>query len=441
MVTIKGKGIGAITDVNGHYTLNVNKSDILVFTYVGMTDKEVVVGENSRIDVVMEIKANQVDEIVVVGYGVQRKASVVGAISQVNSQELQQTGGVTSVSAALNGLVPGLVTIAASGKPGQENASILIRGVSTWNDTSPLILIDGVERDMNDIDINEVETISVLKDASATAVYGVRGGNGVVLITTKRGTEGKISFNVYGNATLKSVSRVPTLLDSYNGRIVRNFAIENQLGIRPELWEYMTTKIELQHFRDQDMPYRYPNVDWQSEMMKDFCWSQKYGVDLSGGTKFVKYFGSVSYIYDGDILRTQNLGQGYVPKNDYNRINVRSNFDFQLTKSTVLSADIDVAVGMENTMGAPPAVTWKGMWRKAPDEYPARYEDGTFGNNTNLTDTQNTVEVMNFSGANKQTRTDANASFRLKQGLDFITKGLSLNGNLSFRNYFTTTGA
>lgn len=439
-VVVVGTTRGVSTDLLGAYTIEVRRGESLRFSYLGMTDQTIAVHAQKTIDVTLQSEALNVEQVVVVGYGVQKKESVVGAITQVKGERLQSTGGMTSLSSALNGLVPGLTALSSSGKPGEEEAQILIRGMSSWTSSAPLILVDGIERRMEDVDVNEIESMSVLKDASATAVYGVRGGNGVILITTKRGVEGKMSLNVYAHTTLKTISKIPTLLSSYEGRVARNFAVENALGAKPELWSYITTMNELKKFRSGSDPYLYPNVDWQSETLKKFAWSHKAGVDISGGTKFVKYYGFLSYLYDGDILRGRDFGQGYVPKNDFQRINVRSNFDFQITPSTVVSADIDVVVGQERTVGANATTLWKGVWRKAPDEYPVRYEDGTFGNDKAKTDTENTVEVLNYSGQNVEVRTDANASLKLKQNLGMLVKGLSLNAIANFRNYYTSTG-
>ena len=439
-VVVVGTTRGVSTDLLGAYTIEVRRGESLRFSYLGMTDQTIAVHAQKTIDVTLQSEALNVEQVVVVGYGVQKKESVVGAITQVKGERLQSTGGMTSLSSALNGLVPGLTALSSSGKPGEEEAQILIRGMSSWTSSAPLILVDGIERRMEDVDVNEIESMSVLKDASATAVYGVRGGNGVILITTKRGVEGKMSLNVYAHTTLKTISKIPTLLSSYEGRVARNFAVENALGAKPELWSYITTMNELKKFRSGSDPYLYPNVDWQNETLKKFAWSHKAGVDISGGTKFVKYYGFLSYLYDGDILRGRDFGQGYVPKNDFQRINVRSNFDFQITPSTVVSADIDVVVGQERTVGANATTLWKGVWRKAPDEYPVRYEDGTFGNDKAKTDTENTVEVLNYSGQNVEVRTDANASLKLKQNLGMLVKGLSLNAIANFRNYYTSTG-
>lgn len=247
-VVVVGTTRGVSTDLLGAYTIEVRRGESLRFSYLGMTDQTIAVHAQKTIDVTLQSEALNVEQVVVVGYGVQKKESVVGAITQVKGEQLQSTGGMTSLSSALNGLVPGLTALSSSGKPGEEEAQILIRGMSSWTSSAPLILVDGIERRMEDVDVNEIESMSVLKDASATAVYGVRGGNGVILITTKRGVEGKMSLNVYAHTTLKTISKIPTLALSYEGRVARNFAVENALGAKPELWSYITTMNELKKF-------------------------------------------------------------------------------------------------------------------------------------------------------------------------------------------------
>ena len=438
-VWVKDSALGTNTNVDGafDYTFTGHYGYIAV-SYIGYQTQEFPV---TNLPKVIELSAgNELDEVVVVGYGKQTKQSVTGAISQVKGDELMKAGGVTNVSSALTGLVPGLVTLNYSGKPGQDDAEIFIRTVSTWNDASPLVLIDGIERGMNDIDLGEVENISVLKDASATAVFGVRGGNGVILITTKRGKEGSPTFSASANVTLKMSSKLPKNADSYTGLWYRNQAIENQVSMNGDLWsEYTPTEI-LRRYRDGDNPYLYPNVDWQSEMLRKHSWSQRYALDVRGGTKFVKYYGSLAYVYDGDVLKGQDFGQGYVPKNDYKRFNFRTNLDFQPTATTTISVDIDGAWGIERTTTATPAYLWPGIYSKGPDQYPVRYEDGTFANNESGYAMYNPVEYFNFSGLERHTRMDINTSFTLNQKLDFVTKGLSFRAMANFQNYYWSIG-
>ena len=442
VAVVKGTMRGISTDFDGQYVIDVAPGETLVFSYVGLQSVEVPIDATTKspLNITLQETSTVLSDVVVVGYGKQTKQSVTGAISQVKGDELMKAGGVTNVSSALTGLVPGLVTLNYSGKPGQDDAEIFIRTVSTWNDASPLVLIDGIERGMNDIDLGEVENISVLKDASATAVFGVRGGNGVILITTKRGKEGSPTFSASANVTLKMSSKLPKNADSYTGLWYRNQAIENQVSMNGDLWsEYTPTEI-LRRYRDGDNPYLYPNVDWQSEMLRKHSWSQRYALDVRGGTKFVKYYGSLAYVYDGDVLKGQDFGQGYVPKNDYKRFNFRTNLDFQPTATTTISVDIDGAWGIERTTTATPAYLWPGIYSKGPDQYPVRYEDGTFANNESGYAMYNPVEYFNFSGLERHTRMDINTSFTLNQKLDFVTKGLSFRAMANFQNYYWSIG-
>lgn len=443
-ILVKGTNTGTVTDFDGQFMLEVNSGTTLEIACMGMTTKEIVVTEKigmKPLDIYLAEDSMFLQDAIVVGYGVQKKQSVVGAISQVKSDDIQRTGGVTNISNALTGLVPGLTTLNNSGKPGADDAEIIIRSKSTWNGSAPLVLVDGIERGMNDLDVSEVESISVLKDASATAVFGVRGGNGVILVTTKRGKEGKPVMTASANITAKTLSKMPEHLNSYEALWLRNVAVENQLGTKPSTWEYITPVSVLQKYRDQTDPYMYPDVDWTDVMLKDFAWSQRYNWDVRGGTKFVKYYGSLSYVYDGDILDGQDFGQGYVPKNDYSRYNYRLNLDFMPTSTTTISVDLDGAVGVERTTGANVTYLWNNIYSKGPDQYPIRYEDGVFANSIVGNNLYNPVELFNYSGYEKSTRMDINASFALNQKLDFITKGLSLKGLVNFRNYSTSVGA
>jgi len=438
-VMVKGTNTGTITDINGIYRINASRDNTLTFSFIGKENIELKV-TSQTLNVTMRDQTVTIGEVVVVGYGSQKKESVVGAISNVKGDDLARITGVTNVSNALSGMVPGLTTLNYAGKPGQDDAQLLIRAKSTWNGMEPLILVDGIERDMNNLDANEIESISVLKDASATAVFGVRGGNGVILVTTKRGKESKPTLRVTANSGFKMVSKTPEYVNSYEARWLRNQAIENQIPIDAATWGYITPISELKHFRDQDLPYQFPDIDWRREMLKEQVWNQRANLEVRGGTRFLKYFTSLSYLYDGDILNGQDFGQGIVPKNDYSRINFRSNFDFSPTATTTFSVDIDGASGIENSMGAPAYLVWLGVYGKGPDDYPIRYEDGTFANNLAGYNMENPVELLNYSGMTTQTRTDINATFSFNQKLDFITKGLSLNARVNFHNYYLSEG-
>jgi TonB-linked SusC/RagA family outer membrane protein len=446
-VVVKETSRGTLTDFDGRYSIDVPEGGTLQFSFLGMIPRELPVSPGTTLmDVQMLPEAKVMDEVVVVGYGVQTKQSVVGAIAQVKSDELTRTGGVTTVSNALTGLVPGLTTLNYSGKPGADNAELLIRGKSTWNNSSPLVLVDGVEREMNDVDVSEVESVSVLKDASATAVFGVRGGNGVILITTKRGREGKPVMSASANVIAKSASRIPEILDSYDALWLRNQAIERQMALptsSESLWQSSIVPVSiLEAYRNQTDPERYPDVDWQKEMIKQWSWSQRYNMDVRGGTRFVKYFASLAYTYDGDIIKGRDLGQGYIPKNDLSRYNYRLNLDFSPTSTTTLSVDLDGAQTIERTTLATVSYLWGSILQKGPDDYPIRLNSlpGAPFVNNELTNQYNPVEYFNFSGMGREIRTDINTTFNLNQKLDFFTKGLSLKGLVNFRNYYIGSG-
>ena len=272
-VQVEGESIGTVTDLDGNFTLlNVPTNATLLVTYVGMQSQTIQLNGRTNLSIILMEDTEMLDEVVVVGFGQQRKESVVGAIAQTNSKVLERTGGVTSLGQALTGNLPGVVTMTTSGKPGEEDPEIVIRGVSTWNNSEPLVLVDGIERPMSGIDINSVATISVLKDASATAVFGVRGANGVILITTKRGEEGKANIDINVSSTMKTYSKLPGLLDSYDALSLRNRVIENELGYAPDQFINYRPQDILNKYRypaNLAEFERYPNVNWVDELLKD----------------------------------------------------------------------------------------------------------------------------------------------------------------------------
>jgi TonB-linked SusC/RagA family outer membrane protein len=421
-IAIEGTTRGTVTDLDGTYSIEASSEEGLHFSYVGYQDRTIPVRNRTEINIVLIENVTSLDEVVVIGYGRLKKASVVGAISQIKGDELLKTGGVTNLSNAITGMLPGVVTIQNTGEPGADDARIFIRGQTTWNNSQPLILVDGVERAMNDIDPREVESISVLKDASATAVYGVKGANGVILITTKRGASGKPKLNISGNTTVKTLSRIPVLLGSYDALRLRNEAIEREINIDESVWGWYTPDEVLEHYRTQDMPELFPDVDWHEYMIEDYAISQRINTNVSGGTDFVKYFSSLSYISEGDILGTTEYGQGYDPNFSYERYNFRSNLDFNLTKTTKLSIDLSGHYSSKKEPAGGSSLYWKGVYQMPPDLFPVRYSDGYFGQTSRYERYANPVAELNMKGYDKSNRTQLLTDFRLEQKLDFITK-------------------
>ncbi len=456
-VMVVGTTGGTATDLDGNYSINVPdiKKNELKFSYVGMQSQTVKVNGRKEINVVMKSDATNLEDLVVVGYGQQKKASVVGAITQTTGEVLERAAGVHDLSAALTGNLPGVVTVQSSGMPGDESAKITIRGSSSWNNSDPLVLVDGIERDMSSVDVSSVKTISVLKDASATAVYGVKGANGVILITTRRGEEGKAKIDVGFTASMKTVSKLPDKYDSYDALKHRNTAAMHELAINPNSWSYMTPQATLEKYRNPanlEEFERYPNVDWQKELFRDFAMSYNGNVSISGGTKFVRYYAVIDFVSEGDLFRNIDNGRDYKAGFGYNRINARSNLDFSLTKTTTLKVNIAGSNGQKRSTWPNDGQSfdqanwnnqqvWAGVYNIAPDAFLPRYSDGSWGFYPQFaSQVANSAQQLALGGAFKTTRTRINTDFTLEQNLDFITPGLSARGLISWDNSFVESG-
>lgn len=447
-VVLKGNNsIGTISDIDGNFVLTVpNENSTLIVSFVGMKSQEVKATSKGMIKVTLEDDSQQLEEVVVVGFGQQKKASVVGAIAQTNAKALERTGGVSSLGQALTGNLPGVVTMTTTGQPGDEDPKITIRGVTSWNSSDPLVLVDGVERPMNSVDINSVTSISVLKDASATAVFGVRGANGVILITTKRGEEGKAVININASTTLKTYSKIPDMMDAYDALSLRNQVIESELAYHPDSWSYYLTQDRLNKYRypaNLAEAERYPNIDWADYLLKNVATSYNANINISGGTKFVKYFASVDYTHEGDIYKKVANTKGYDPGFGYDRINVRSNLDFNLTKTTKFHVNLSGSHAVKKaTQGQYENLVWSAFYGIAPDSFMPVYSDGTFGyyqpNPTQAA--TNSYENLSVNGIGYTTDDRLNTDFTLEQDLGFLLKGLNIQAKLAFDNAFRETG-
>ncbi|WP_346857973.1 TonB-dependent receptor [uncultured Draconibacterium sp.] len=446
-VVVKGTTIGIPTNIDGKFALDIPvDNQIIIISFIGMEAQEIDATNIEKINATLKSSSVQLEETVVVGYGQQKKESVVGAIAQTTGEVLQRSAGITDVGAALTGNLPGVITVSSSGLPGEEDPKILIRAASSWNNSEPLILVDGVERPLGDVDISSVESVSVLKDASATAVFGVKGANGVILITTKRGRQGSAKIEVSANMTMKVPSKLPNKLDSYDALTARNIAIEHELGVYPDSWGYMTPQAIINKYRypaNLEEAERYPNVDWQDELFKDFTMSYNANLNVSGGTKFVKYFASADFVHEGDLFDVFDNGRNYSSGYGYNRVNVRSNLDFQLTKTTLFRLNLAGSNGAKqspwgqtNSSDWAVAQQWAGAYNIAPDVFLPQYADGSWGFYPNISNVSNSAANLALSGVMTTTTTRINTDFILEQELDFITKGLKLRGAISWDNAF-----
>lgn len=458
-IRIEGTSTGTVTDIDGNFTLpNISPNATLEVSYVGMIPQNVAVNGRTTINIVLQDDSEVLEEVVIVGYGTQRKESVVGSIVQTSSEDIKRTGGVTNLTQALTGQLPGVVTLTATGEPGGAgggvNATeIFIRGRNTWNGGQPLILIDGVERSMDNIDINEVETISVLKDASATAVFGVKGANGVILIYTKRGSANtKPEMTLSYNATALMISRLPQKLDSYDTRRLKNEMIEREVSMNENSWPDYTPYEILNRYKRPQLPeYEeiYANVDWTEAMFKDVGMSHRTSFNLRGGTDFVDYFGSVAYLHEGDMFRDYDNGKGYEPNYNFDRFNFRTNLGFNLTKTTKLKVDLSGYYSIKNTNysyrqendGTNNPMVWAATYSMPPDVMLPMYSDGRWGASFKLPEENmsNPIALLYNTGMITYKTTAMNSNFSLEQKLDFITEGLSAEAFYFYDSYVQTT--
>lgn len=449
-IIVKGMTIGTVTDFDGVFTLNVpSESQALVFSFVGYAAKEVAIGQQTKFNVVLEEETVGVEEVVIVGYGVQKKESVVGAITHTTGEDLQKAGGVTNVGEALQGRLPGVTTMTSSSRPGEDDVQIFIRGQSSWNNGGqPLVLIDGTERSMSDIDINEIDQISVLKDASATAVFGVKGGNGVILITTKRGQTGKAQLSLSANTTIKMISKLPEKLDSYDAIFKSHESIMRELMYAgDDSWGDVRPMEIVDKYRNpltEEEMYQYPNVDWKDVLIKDFAQDFRINLGVRGGTEFAKYFGSLSYQGVSDIVNGEKYdsGKGYLGEYKYDRFNYRSNVDFKITNSTKFSVNLAGYLGIQEEPVDNINTIVNGLYLMAPNLYTPVYPDGYYGMYyQEVFAIVNPVVNLTNTGYKTNTNFRINSDFILEQDLDFITKGLSVKGKYSFDNSMTSVQA
>ena len=417
-VTIKGRVAGTVTDINGKFSIKAYLGEWLVFSFVGFeTQEQLVSGATSNMKIVLSISSQQIDEVVVTAAGTQRKISTLAAVTAVDTKELQVPA--PSIANMLGGRVAGLITMQASGEPGKNLAEFWVRGISTFGaGQGALVLVDGLEGDLNSIDPADVESFSVLKDASATALYGVRGANGVILITTKRGESGKLSITGRVNYTLSHIRRLPDYLRAYDYAKMTNEAYEVR-GERPRY-----TDIELQIIKnglDNDF---YPDVDWQHEIIRPLSFRQAYYVSGRGGSDAARYFVSLGGTSDQGAYRVEK-GNYYTQNVGYNTYSFRLNLDLNLSKTTLLKFNSDAFMSINNRPGRPETTDeiWNMQAAATPLLFPIIYSNGQMpygGNDIG----PSPYMMLNFYGKSKLQEYKAKFSIALEQDLAFVTEGL-----------------
>lgn len=449
-VQTKDKKVGTVTDIDGNYVLSgIRQGSVLVFSYVGYQPKEATV-KSTTLNVVMTESQELLDELVVIGYGQQRKVTMTGSVANVAGKELLKSP-AASLGNALTGKLPGLQSVQYTGVPGADDPVIRIRGIGSFNSAEPLVLVDGVEREFSQIDPNEVQDISILKDASATAVFGVRGANGVILVTTRRGEIGKPSVSVSISAGLQQISRFLEPANSYEYATAYNHAQEVE-GVDPSGWKYSQEAI--QHWKDMDMPTVYPSTNWFTYLMNDHAWQNQYNINVSGGTERARYFVSVGMLNQDGLFKT--FDQGDEANFKYRRYNYRANLDVDLSKRSSISVGIGGRIGKRNSIGNGEYNGQSGLFglegllnNGLPmSGYGLDSEGRRIVSDPDLVGACGTdgLGLIYQHGWTTQTENVLNLDLQYKLKLDFITPGLdfgikgSYNSNYTLQKARTTGG-
>ena len=430
-VKVKGSTIGTITDIDGNFALDIpdNISPIVFeVSYMGYASKEAAPAKTTGFTIRLAEDSQTLEEVQIIAYGKQSKMSVTAAISSIDTKELLKSPS-GSVANALSGAVTGLSSIQPSGQPGAENPSIYIRGTGSLSDelSKPLILVDGVERSFFQMDSHEIESITVLKDAASTAVFGVRGANGVVLVTTRRGVSGKPVISLNSSFGLTQALRNLKGVDSYTYATLYN---EAQLSDNPSLTESQLgfSPFVIDMFRTNEDPIMFPNVDWNDYLFKNLAWQTQHNLTLSGGGERFRYFVSLGYLLQDGMLK--QLGESYDPNYQYKRFNYRSNVDIDITKSTLLKVNIGGHVGAKREPRTDEL--WRKVLWSTPFSSPG-IEDGKLISNIysnryiSIGERSCPLDYYYNYGYNVDTDNVLNLDLALEQKLDFITPGLSMN--------------
>lgn len=432
-VYLRNSTTGTITDTDGKFSITVEGlGGVLDFSYIGYKSQEVALVGQTSINVTLQPDNEVLDEVVVVGYGSQRKESVVGAISTLDVTKLIVP--TSNLSTALAGQLSGIVAMSRSGEPGKNSAAdFYIRGVSSFTgNTSPLVLVDGVERDLDLVDTEDIASFSILKDASASAVYGVRGANGVILITTKKGAVGKPQVNVRTEFGFTQPTKKPKMVNSAQWAELYNEAYSTNY--------YSAEDIEM--YRSGADPDLYPNVDWFDTMFNNMAANQRVNLNITGGSDIVRYYVAGSFYNESSIYKNAGNIYGYDSSIRYNKFNFRANVDLNLTKSTVIN--LNLANIYEKSFGPGFGDTdsdiWSYLFMTSPNAFPVEYSDGRLSGPS--TDSgYNPWNMLVHSGYREQFWNSAQSLIGVTQDIGALwepLKGLTANIKFSWDAWNTT---
>ena len=463
-VVVQGTTNGTVTDVDGNFVLqSVPRGATLEVSCIGYAMQEVTV-TGPQMTIAMEVDARALEEAVVVAYGQQKKVTITGAVSAVSGEGLLKAP-VANVANALQGNLPGVSAVQASGMPGADEPVIRIRGVGSLNSAEPLVLVDGVERPFSQLDANEIESISVLKDASATAVFGVRGANGVILVTTKRGTTGKASVTASVNTAVQSISKFIDFADSYTygqmwnytqitdvlpmsqwpgSRVISDY---NQFAsyIDPATGEEATTGLRfsqdvMEHFRLKDMPTTFPSMDWIKYIMNDTAWQEQANVNVNGGTDRVRYFVSAGFLNQDSLFKTfsDNKNETF----NFKRLNYRANLDIDVTKHSQLSLTLGGRMQNRNTMGSGEGFLFRYLQGATPYAGSGIDAQGRhIVSDSNLVGPFDRDALSNYYdlGYKNESTNALNFDLQYKLDMGFLTEGLSFKVKASYNSEYVAT--
>lgn len=423
----KGTNNRAITDPDGKFKLTVSgNTGILQISYIGYVTQELPIKNISNFNIRLASDATKLGDIVVVGYGTQKKASVVGAISQVDAEELQKSS-TPNLTNAIAGRVSGVVTIMGAGKPGSDNAEIYVRGMATTNTTAPLVLVDGLEREWRQIDPTDIETFSVLKDASATAAYGVRGANGVILITTKRGIKGRPVLSLSTQAAVQEAIRIPEYLGSYDFAMLTNEALKNE----GKPVEY--SESDLEHYRLGNSPYTHPDNDYYRDFVRDGSWQQMSNLSVRGGNEVLGYFISANHLHQEGLYK-EIPNSRYETNSNFERFSFRSNLDFTVNPTLKVGVDLTgrFEVRKQPNFGED---LFDKLRRLPPNWAPYINPDGSIGGRSDESRLSPYALLSQFGNRNRNTNV-LEGAFKATQDLGMFIKGLSFRTLIGFNSNY-----
>lgn len=436
-IAIPRTTVATITNSEGRYTITVpNVGSELQYSFIGFKSQKIKVGNQKVIDVILQEDVTTLEDVVVVGYSTQKKETITGSVAAITTKDLLQSP-QANISNALAGRMPGLLSVQRSGEPGKDASTLRIRGVGTFaGSQDPLIMVDGIESTTyNNIDPNEIESLTILKDASATAVYGVRGANGVILITTKRGEVGKPKITLSTNGAMSNFPFLRESMNSYEYATSFNKAKAYDSYVTGNYTPKFTDE-QIQLYKDHSDPVFYPDMDWYNYMLKDYSYQTQSNLNIGGGTDKIKYFISLGYFTQEGMLNTAIYDPGYDYQVKYKRYNLRSNFDINITKDLLASFDLSTQIGdLRN-----PNWSMGGLMEMLSSVTPMA-SPGVIDNKIITIPTSSgsgwAPPIAFDKGWNHNYENNLNGSLRLTYKMDYLLKGLSLRGALSYRNFNT----